>query len=336
MMHEPSKIRRIYSSEQTIKSYFSTPKEERYAFVINSFFPESFVPTGPQKVLIEALSRFETWKGNTNERVFEVANRFLKTGGTYEEAYDLLTETIWNAVAAGRGMQSKSFTMATQESADARHDFVQVSTVLVGIADTLMDTIDSIAARTSEIPLSRKVVKLEAMSKVDKPELTVIVLDTSYFNSIVTRGDDVGNILRALHDQLSKSGAEPEIVITGGIYNELLGQLKGPRGQPERDDKGRPKFTSLALNELHKLIYKERILKLEMGYIAGEKDIGELSRMMQRKSNDRNARVGSGDASVVMYLADMAEAGKINFTIMSRDTDFIKMLSGCKNVTVTA
>ena len=90
--------------------------------------------------------------------------------------------------------------------------------------------------------------------KIEKPEMEILLLDTSYINSIVAEGGSIKNAILGLKEAIAKRMNENfEIVITREVYEELTAQLNGANG-PKKDEYGRAIMTSKALNELHELI----------------------------------------------------------------------------------
>jgi len=177
---------------------------------------------------------------------------------------------------------------------------------------------------------------LDSMKPEEKPDFLSVIIDTSYINSMVRESADIKMVFTRLHQLYQgQTGGQFEIVMPQGVYDELSNQLKGPRGKPQVDDKGRPKITSKAFNDLQELIYSsDPIIKLEKDYVSNEDAKEALSKAMQKKTKNRNARVGDGDTAVMLYIRDMAKLKGVAFRVMTYDTDFIGLLKGWKNVTV--
>jgi hypothetical protein len=180
---------------------------------------------------------------------------------------------------------------------------------------------------------------LRAKPKITKSELQIVLIDTSYINSIVTEEDSVKMVLTDLKSNLQKkSPGGFEIIMTRQIYDELTAQLDGPNGRPRCNELGRYIFTSNALNELHETIYGCKdgtapILKLEE-VACSEETRQEICAMLEARNRKGNKRIGAGDASIVQYIRDLVGLGDITFQILTRDTDFQKLMRGCSTVRV--
>jgi hypothetical protein len=180
---------------------------------------------------------------------------------------------------------------------------------------------------------------LKAKPKIVKPELQIVLIDTSYINSIVTEGDSVKMVLTDLKANLQrKSPGVSEIIMTRPIYDELTAQLDGPNGRPRSDEFGRYIFTSNALSELHEAIYGYKdgtapILKLE-DVACSEETRQEICAMLKARNRRGNKRIGAGDASIIQYIQNLVSLDDVTFQILTRDTDFQKLMRGCSTVRV--
>jgi hypothetical protein len=168
--------------------------------------------------------------------------------------------------------------------------------------------------------------------KVEKPTMMeVLLLDTSYINSIVSEGENIKIAISSLREAMKrKSKSEVEIVLTREVYNELLSQLKGVNG-PKKDEYGRPVFTSKALNELHEMI-GNGIICLEE-YTTDEETSKEFSALLKKRNRKGNSRIGKGEISILKYIKDMTKGlTNISFRILTTDSDIFKLLRGCEGI----
>jgi len=168
--------------------------------------------------------------------------------------------------------------------------------------------------------------------KVEKPTMMeVLLLDTSYINSIVSEGENIKIAVNSLREAMKrKTKSEVEIVLTREVYNELLSQLKGVNG-PKKDEYGRPVITSKALNELHEMI-GNGIICLEE-YTTDEETSKEFSALLKKRNRKGNSRIGKGEISILKYIKDMTKGlTNISFRILTTDSDIFKLLRGCEGI----
>jgi hypothetical protein len=167
--------------------------------------------------------------------------------------------------------------------------------------------------------------------KIERPEMEILLLDTSYVNSIVAEGESIKNAILGLKEAIAKRMNENfEIVITREVYEELTAQLNGANGA-KKDEYGRAIMTSKALNELHELIGNGVVCLEE--FTADEKIRSEFSEVLKRRNRRKNSRVGNGEASILKYIKNILNGlNNISFKIFTKDSDIGILLRGCEGV----
>ena len=146
---------------------------------------------------------------------------------------------------------------------------------------------------------------------------TFVYIDSSYLMDAAKAKLNIEKVLRTLREDLQeKLGENFEIIFTRQVYDEV----KKAIGQ--KDEKGRPLFTSERLSELHNAIHgtKENPPVVSLEEVDLKPTIVEdLSKFLQEKSEDRNKRIGEGESSVfqLMFSCD----GEFDHIILSSDSD---------------
>ena len=166
---------------------------------------------------------------------------------------------------------------------------------------------------------------------VKNPEIEILLLDTSYINSIVAECESIRSAIIGLREAIkNKSKVDVEVVLTREVYNELLNQLKGANG-PKKDEYGRQIITSKAINELHELIGEGTICLEE--YTADEDMHKEFSVILKKRNKKGNRRIGKGEISILKYIKEMINGlANVSFRILTLDSDIFKLLRGCEGI----
>ena len=176
---------------------------------------------------------------------------------------------------------------------------------------------------------------LKAAQKVKNPEIELVILDTSYINSIVRENGKIKDAVEGLHSALSAKKIAFEIIITRGVYEELITQLNDSK----KDEYGRRIMTSEALDELHELVYGGRkgekaLISLEH-YRSTEESRKALSAVLKKRNRKGNARCGAGDTSIMECIKDWSSGMKdVSFDILTLDSDLKKLMRGCGMIRV--
>ena len=183
--------------------------------------------------------------------------------------------------------------------------------------------------------MQKLITTLKTVERSKKPEIELVILDTSYINSIVRENGSIRDAIFGLHDTLLSRGADFEIILTKGVYSELISQLNDSK----RDEFGRLVMTSEALNELHQLLYGGRqgerpMISLEH-YSSTEESRKELSDVLKKRNRKGNVRCGAGDTSILECIKDWSAGMKaVAFDILTLDSDFKKIVRGCNVIRV--
>ena len=183
--------------------------------------------------------------------------------------------------------------------------------------------------------MQKLICTLKSIKRSETPGMELVILDTSYINSIVRENGSVKDAIIGLHETLASKGAEFEIILTKGVFSELVSQLNDSK----KDEFGRRIMTSEALDEIHELVYGGRkgekpMLSLEH-YSSTEESRKELSQVLGKRNRKGNVRCGAGDTSILECIKDWSESiTEIVFDVLTLDSDLKKIVRGCKVVRV--
>ena len=315
--HSLEQIGEIYSRRKTLDAYLSKPPEERTSFMVDSFLRPSFAPTQSQKIILDAFSRINPYNLDYNVWFNDVAKRYVQAGGTVEEAKSIMDQLDLCVKRAAESSARYTLSSGIPILADMRHDFLNKISVITG---TFIHFRSRIVVRSFLDQLQK--------TKPGKDAGVVVMLDTSYINSITTKGGDLAESLQLLDKAArSKFGENYQIVITEGVQLELKEQLNSQ----VRDEKRRFKFTSQNLDQLNRVLFVKEgksIVDYEKGYASDDATQQGLREVMSEKSSEGNLRVGKGETSIFKYMADLGP--NFNYVVYTLDSDVSTLFKGTR------